>query len=211
MDFMALFSRNARKRTLYLQNGPPRLHGSTSIVAAKLFPGQLQNVSPTPSLLSTALNISNKRAREIRYLQFCTISAYYDIEIDKSAVLRYSSSEPENTGNGLRRFNLHDRTGQRCGWVLLDKIWVHPFSNKASTLYEFIMLSEVRSSSIPDASMRNEIDTVTKVESSLPEYNTMMVVLKHGVLERAGLGRVESTPLVNSCKRDMRWKEILLG
>jgi hypothetical protein len=195
----------------YLRNGPPCLHGPAPIMATRRFPGQSQNVSPTPSLLSTALNISNKRARGIRYLQFWTISAYYSIELDKSAVLRYSSSEPENMGNGLRRFNLHDRLDQRCGWVLLDKDWIHPFSNKASTLYEFIILSEIQSSSTSDASMPNEIDTGTKIERILSEYNSMMVILKHGILERAGLGRVESTALVNSCKRPMRWKEILLG
>ena len=78
-------------------------------------------------------------------------------------------------------------------------------------LCEFIMLSEVQISSIPDASMRNEVDTGINVKRALPEYNIMMVVSKHGILERAGLGRVESTALVNSCKRPMRWKEILLG
>jgi len=195
----------------YLQNGPPRLHGSAPVVSTKRFPGQLQNVSSTPSLLFTALNISNKREREIRYLQFWTISAYYDIELDKSAVLRYSSFESENMGSGLHGFNLHDRTGQRCGWVLLGKNWIDPFSNKAFTLYEFNMLSEVRSSSILDAFMRNEIDTITKVERLLLECGAVVVVLKRGVLERAGLGRVKSTALVNSCQRPMRWKKILLG
>ena len=195
----------------YLQNGPPCLHSSVSIMATRRFPGQSQNVSPTPSLLSTALNISNKRARENRYLQFWTISAYYSIELDKSAVLKYSSSEPENMGNGLRRFNLHDKLGQKCGWILLDKGCIHPFSNKVEALYEFLILSEIKSSSTSDASMPNEIDTGTKIERNLSEYNSMMVILKHGILERAGLGRVESTALVNSCKRPMRWKEILLG
>ncbi|KAF2795752.1 HET-domain-containing protein [Melanomma pulvis-pyrius CBS 109.77] len=194
------------KSPSYLHDGPPQLRDSASnaVAPGMCFPGRPQNVSPTPSLLLDALNRADSKLQQIRYLQFWTMSAYYGIEFDQSAVVRYSSFEPENTGNGLRRFHLRDTSGKNCGWVLLDKDWVD-YSTKNMALQEFIMLSEVRFLSTGELKQQ-EVDP-----AETTEFNAMMITWNDGRAERAGLGRIKRDALACSCKRPMRWKEILLG
>jgi len=117
---------------------------------------------------------------------------HFQLELETTAVLRYTSLETENTGNGLRRFTLHDSTPQERGWVLLNDRWIEVLMGAGPQ--EFILLSE--------ASRRAD----TKPDSR--EYNAMMIIWKDRIAERAGLGKV----VVNtSMAREKEWKEILLG
>jgi hypothetical protein len=184
------------------QNGPSRLHGirPNIDIPTTRFPGLATNVKPTPAMLPDRLRqASEERPRDIRYLQFWTVSIHFDIELDTLAVLGYSSSFPENTGNGLRRFILRSRRARECGWVLLDQAWIETTMKRKGALHEFILLSE--------ASHREGIDGLQdgKRLGACRSFNAMMIVWRDGIAERAGLGHV----VADVCE-DSEWKEILL-
>jgi hypothetical protein len=161
-----------------------------------------QNVSPTPTFLPDRLEALPDRSRDLRYLQFWTISVRFAIELETTAVLRFTSLEAENTGNGLRRFILRDSNANDNGWVLLDETWIELVIGQKVGSQEFILLSEAiqeEESSDADA---------TQVEHGPREYNAMMIVWRDGIAERAGLGRVVTCA---QSTKAMEWKEILLG
>jgi len=193
----------------FRMDGPPRLSGSQAHNSGKLlekhFPGQHIKSLPTPSLLPDRLeNLENYR-HQIRYLQFWTLSVHFNIELDALAVIHHSSLEPENTGNGLRRFHLIDQYRRECGWVLLNEDWIEKTTSKEDKLQEFILISETGGSEqISD--LREE-----ELGQCWNEYNAMMIVWEHGIAERVGLGRVMKHSLVDSTGLNLEWKEILLG
>lgn len=193
----------------YLLDGPPWLHGSapSASIQQERFPKQSCCFMPTPSLLPRRLDRLGNQRRNIRYLQFWTASAYYRIELDQRAVIRYESLGPENTGNGLRLFLLCDDDNRKCGWVLLDEGWVEISAKQDTRLQEFILLSEGRCKrSHPNKGSKDQ-----PPENDFLEFNAIMITWTGGIAERAGLGRIRKTALSRSCKRPMKWKEILLG
>ncbi|KAH7089582.1 heterokaryon incompatibility protein-domain-containing protein [Paraphoma chrysanthemicola] len=187
----------------FRMDGPPWLTGTAPEENAqnRRFLGLPQNVSLTPNLLPDTLGArkDQSRSRELRYLQFWTVSLTFEIELDTTAVLRYNSLEPENTGNGMRIFTIRSNAGQNRGWVLLDETWIELIVNKAVGAQEFILLSEV--------STHKEWGEASP-EHDKHEYNAMMIIWKDGIAERAGLGRVETDA---SSIANMTWKEVLLG
>jgi hypothetical protein len=178
-------------------DGPPWLTGSEpeTVAQNQRFPGLPQNVSPTPTFLPDRLDALPDRSRDVRYLQFWTISMRFAIELETTAVLRYTSLEAENTGNGLRRFILHDSDAHDNGWVLLDETWIELVVGQKFGTQEFILLSE--------ASQREG-----QIDRDRREYNAMMIIWRDDIAERAGLGRVVTRA---QSRKVMEWKEILLG
>ena len=76
---------------------------------------------------------------------------------------------------------------------------------------EFILLSEGNSSTTarlrdPAAGSDGEEEVIGS-----EEFNAMMITWTGGIAERAGLGRLFKPALWSCCKREMKWKEILLG
>jgi hypothetical protein len=184
------------------QNGPLQLHGLRRIsdIQNTPFPALATEVKPTPAMLPDRLSqASEERPRDMRYLQFWTVSIHFEIELDTLAVLRYSSSFPENTGNGLRRFIVRSRRAHECGWVLLDQTWIEITVKRKGALHEFILLSKT--------AHRDGIDRLQdgKRLDGCRSFNAMMIVLRDGIAERAGLGHV----VADVCE-DSEWKEILL-
>ncbi|KAF2821392.1 HET-domain-containing protein [Ophiobolus disseminans] len=184
-------------------DGPPVLLGTApdSALQEKRFPGLPRNVAPTPTLMPDRLTTSNKMSQDLRYLQFWTVSMRFRIELETTAVLRYTSLEAENTGNGLRRFILHKTAGRQCGWVLLDERWIEKVVSGSVGLQEFILLSEASRDTPGDASEERE-------QHNRREYNAMMIIWQGELAERAGLGQVTTNA---SMVGEMEWKEILLG
>jgi hypothetical protein len=167
-------------------DGPPWLIGSApeASVQYERFPGLPRNFAPTPTLMPDRLKPSFVASHDIRYLQFWTVLVQFRIELETTAVLRYNSFKPENTRNGLRRFNLYGQSVQQCGWVLLDEDWIGDVVNNDVESQEFILLSE--------ASLSTSVD-LRHVEAealSSREYNVMMIAWWDGVAERVGLERV---------------------
>jgi len=182
-------------------DGPPWLLGSLpdSALHKERFPGLPQGCTPTPALMPDRLKGTVVASHDLRYLQFWTISIRFDIALETTAVMRYTSLEAENTGNGLRRFILHDSNAHQHGWVLLDDRWIEVVVNESARSQEFILLSEAGNHGGPGDALG---------EPKQRQYNTMMITWKDGIAERAGLGRVE---IDASMSREMEWKEILLG
>ncbi|KAF2184100.1 HET-domain-containing protein [Zopfia rhizophila CBS 207.26] len=203
---------NTKSRT-YIMEGPPWLCGATAREAEhqERFAGQPRNFLPTTSLLPRRLDRLENQRQHIRYLQFWTLSAYFDIKsLDKAAVIPYSSSGAEHTGDGLRVFVLRNKFQQDCGWVLLDEDWVERVNREGVRLQEFIMLSE---GCHPMADQRPQNLQPYKANhlDDFKQFNAMMINWRGGIAERVGLGRVMKDALVHACGRDMKWKEILLG
>jgi hypothetical protein len=197
-------------QSTHLVNGPIWLAGSGPSTEAHnvRFTGQPSNFVPTESVLSHRQSDFRKPDSPVDYLQFWTISAYFDIELDRLAVLHWSSTKPASTGNGLRLFLLRDRYGNACGWILLDEGWVEKSVTKTLIRQEFILLSEGRSThSYGQPSKPKAGDE----ENGFEEYNAMMIVWTEGIAERVGMGRVKKDAVQKSCSRDMKWKEIVLG
>ncbi|OAL57157.1 HET-domain-containing protein [Pyrenochaeta sp. DS3sAY3a] len=192
------------RSTTYLMEGPPWLRGSSPSAAEhhKRFGFQPRAFAPTPDMLPLRLSKLETQRKYIRYLQFWTVSAYFQIEPSTSAVLRFSSLYAENTGNGLRLFVLRDSNGTSCGWVLLDEGWVEGMNKEGGFIQEFILLSEGHASIT---------ERLTEQVHDFREYNAMMIIWRGGIAERAGLGRIIRRGMWSPCKRGMKWKEILLG
>lgn len=195
----------------YLIDGPPWLRGTAPSLEAhsQRFPGLPNNFAPKPSLIPKRLSGLEWQRKHTRYLQFWTISVYFHIELDQVAVLRWSSFQPESTGSGLRLFLLRDRFADACGWVLLDEGWVEKSATTDIQKQEFILLSE--GTSLKSERGNGQERSETGAETDTGEFNAMMITWIGGIAERAGVGRVKRTALANSCWRDMRWKEIVLG
>ncbi|KAH7063775.1 heterokaryon incompatibility protein-domain-containing protein [Paraphoma chrysanthemicola] len=185
-------------------DGPPWLTGASpeKHVQEERFPGLSQHASATPFLLPDRFDTAPDRSLTSRYLQFWTVSLRFEIELETTAVLHYTSLEAENTGNGLRRFILRDSNAQDNGWVLLDERWIELVVGREIGAHEFILLSEARPRSSSDSSDMKRVGHVQR------EYHAMMITWRDGIAERAGLGQV--VPSVQSMK-EMEWKEILLG
>ncbi|KAF2727345.1 hypothetical protein EJ04DRAFT_505854 [Polyplosphaeria fusca] len=196
----------------YLLDGPPWLRGSAPgrEIQEERFRGlSTGNFAPRPDMIPRRLRGLERQRRHIRYLQFWTVSVYFQIELNDAAVLRWKSFQPESTGDGLRLFLLRDRFDEACGWVLLDEGWVEKGKTSDIRNQEFILLSE--GSSPRDEGNNEEVEDETGGGIDDREFNTMMITWIDGIAERAGVGRVRRTALANSCWRDMKWKEIVLG
>lgn len=166
------------------------------------FPKQHDTITPTPGMLFEQLKrIPLDESRDIHYLQFWTMSVHCRINVDPSAVLRYSSPNAENMGNGLRRFKvLHDDT-QTHGWVMLDQEWIGVVAEDDVKTQEFILLSEAAGIEGNDKSIANGAIT-----ESCGAFNAMMIVWTQGIAQRAGIGRISA-----DLGRKGEWKEIILG
>jgi hypothetical protein len=190
------------KSAAFRVDGPPWLHGTSpeKVLQDERFPDQPQHYAPTADLLPDRLASFPHSPSSVRYLQFWTMSLRFDIALDTTAVMRYSSLGPDNTGNGLRRFILHNSECHECGWVLLDEGWIERVVNKSAGAQEFILLSEAQCDS-------GELQAENS-RSGGRQYNAMMIGLRHDMYERTGLGRVMVS--AQTCM-EMMWKEILLG
>jgi hypothetical protein len=195
-------SKNCRS-SAFRTDGPPWLLGSAPEQALheERFPGLARNITPNPTRMPDILRPSLGYSHDLRYLQFWTVSMHFCLELEATAVLRYTSFEPENTGNGLRRFTLRDTTARQCGWVLLDEDWIEPVVSGSVKSREFILLSETGQRKRPNASP-------DATQPPCREYNAMMINWNDGIAERAGLGEVVVDA---SMSGEMAWKEILLG
>jgi hypothetical protein len=190
-------------------DGPPLLRGSEPSRRDELFGEHISKdpatSTPTASLLSDRLQDLENHRQQIRYLQFWTLSVRVKIELDAFAVLRKRSLEPENTGEGLRRFHLIDRRERRCGWVILDESWIGPALKENESVQDFILLSgttccEAVGGFLDDTSRR-----------PWNAYNAMMIIWVDGIAERAGLGVVAKSALADPTGTSPNWKEIILG
>lgn len=180
----------------FLSNGPPRLHCSTvtNKARSRLFEGDTRNQAPSPGLLSQKLRYNaSSPPRGLNYLQFWTFVLRAEIKLDTLAVLKSSSFQAENTGNGLRKFIIFTPHNRHIGWILLDQLWIERLSSQPAKFQQFILLSETNSSA---AGLIQNV------------FNTMMVVCSDGIMERVGLGQIfdeEVGPM------DVEWEEIILG
>lgn len=106
----------------FRSEGPAWLHGASpeEELHNVRFCNWPQNVLPTPSLLPDALEYVHRDRDNTRYLQFWTANMHFRIKLETTAVLQCTSLDPQNTGNGLRRFTVHDAVGNEHVWVLLD-------------------------------------------------------------------------------------------
>ncbi|KAF2464175.1 HET-domain-containing protein [Lindgomyces ingoldianus] len=206
------FGTNA-KSAIYLREGPPWLRGFSPSATdhGRRFGFRPRNFAPTPDMLPRRLDKLEPQRKHIRYLQFWTISAYFKIEPDTSAVLKFSSFDPENTGNGLRLFLLRDASGQTCGWVLLDEGWTERAAREDVSLQEFILLSEGQNPTTERSPYVVHPSNGGEPVNDFQEFNAVMISWTGGIAERAGLGRIVKGALWRTCKRGMKWKEILLG
>ncbi|KAF2030741.1 hypothetical protein EK21DRAFT_88653 [Setomelanomma holmii] len=194
-------SRKNCQTQAFRSEGPPWFHGTapSEKMQESRFPHRLGSISPTPTLMPDRLDRIKTHAQEFRYLQFWTISMRFRIDLERTAVKRRSSLEPENTGNGLRRFIIFDTLGQSCGWVLLDEAWIEQVVSRKTHAQEFILLSEVSAGS--ESSAKSSVN-------NRREYNAMMITWKDGIAERAGVGCIKTDA---DSIRNMTWREILLG
>jgi hypothetical protein len=190
-------------------DGPPLLIGTRSKGSEHLFDehisGEPTASLPTTSLLSDRLQGLENNRQHIRYLQFWTLSVQFKIELDAFAVLRKRSLEPENTGEGLRRFHLIDRRERRCGWVILDETWIGLALKENESVRDFILLSETTCCEVVD----EIVDDTSR--RSWNAYNAMMIIWVDGIAERAGLGVVAKSALADPTGMSLNWKEIILG
>lgn len=198
------------KSPAYLTDGPPWLCGSApeDEVQSQRFPRQPRNFTPSRFVLGRRLDRLEPQRRNIRYLQFWTISAYFEIEPATSAITKDDNLHPENIGDGLRLFILRDRQARTCGWVLLDEEWEDLYTKQDVRLQEFILLSE---SSLKYDLCVGEKLVGHSLRHNTQAYNAMMITCTGGISERAGVGSVVKEALSTSCARPKRWKEILLG
>jgi hypothetical protein len=176
--------------------GPPRLHSSnvTNKARSRLFESSTRNHVPTPGLLSQKLRYNASSApRGLNYLQFWTFVLRAEIKLDTLAVLKNSSLQAENTGNGVRKFIIFAEHNRHFGWILLDQSWIERLSSQPAVFQEFILLSETNSGA---AGFNQNV------------FNTMMVVCSDGVMERVGLGQISDDEIGPT---DVEWKEIILG
>jgi hypothetical protein len=180
-------------------DGPSWLTGSppTSNADDRLLGDQPRPYLPTATLFPTALTLfeASDQRQVSPLLQFWTFTLRAGISLDTHAVTRNWSERAENTGSGLRRFNVLNRQASCCGWVLLDEVWISMLTNGPATinLYEFILLSEV---------VHNHRRSDRKV------FNAMMITSKHGITKRVGLGQLQHVLGQNN---GLVWKEILLA
>jgi hypothetical protein len=201
------------KSPAFLIDGPPCIRESRS-KAVTIDLGSSEHpttIAPTPSLMSQRIEGLDQWRLDARYLQFWTMSAHFDIELDTSAVLNYTSYVSEHTGNSLRRFLLRDKDKQDCGWVILDQSWIELITVQDTRRQEFIMLSEVRVRRLEKNHRSDGMATDGTDEADSIELNALMIDWYGGIAKRVGLGRVRKDALQNSCGSTMTWKEILLG
>jgi len=187
----------------FRSEGPAWLHGTRP--DEDLHNGHFcswpQNVLPTPSLLPDALECMREDQDDTRHLQFWTFHMRFRIKLETTAVLHYTSLDPQNTGNGLRRFTIHDAFSNELGWVLLDEVWIETAVGGLD-VQEFILLSEATSHENVGFNVSSAVETRKR------DFNTMMISWDGGIAERKGLGRICIDATLMST---MEWKEILLG
>ena len=166
----------------------------TNNARSKLFVGEPQIQLPTPALLQNMPQYDARRVQQrLHYLQFWTFVMRAKIILDPLAVLKSSSLQAENTGNGLRKFIVFAEQSRNCGWVLLDQSWTEKLCTQPGESQDFILLSEVDSC---DASYSGNV------------FNAMMLVRTDGVMKRAGLGQIFDEAIGST---DVEWKEIILA
>lgn len=188
----------------FQNDGPPWLLGSDpdQLTQEERFPGLSKRSKPTSTLMSDCIKGTTVASPDQRFLQFWTVSVQLQIELERTAVLRYASLRPGNTGNGLRRFIAYE-DARPCGWVLLDEEWIERLLCDNGGIQEFILLSEARY-------RYQDWDTQRRMIGSSEgrRYNAMMIVWQGGIAERAGLGEVV---IDKSVSAKLEWKEVLLG
>ncbi|KAF2114087.1 hypothetical protein BDV96DRAFT_495340 [Lophiotrema nucula] len=160
----------------YIMDGPPWLRGTAPSAEQHehRFPGLHHKFVPRPRSLARSLENLEPQRRHIRYLQFWTTSAYFEIEHDRNMNFPIRSLDPETTSKGLRLFTLHDRDGRACGWVLLNDNWVNRAANSDIRRQEFIILSEGRYSKVYPSPMKYSPDQ-TERPIVFEEFNVMMI------------------------------------
>lgn len=196
-------STKACQSLAFKNDGPPWLLGTSQDLTAheERFPGLPKNSKPTPTLMPDHFRGHIGASHDQRYLQFWTISVQLQIELERTAVLRYTSLRPSNTGNGLRRFITHDH-GHPCGWVLLDEDWIERVTFGDADVQEFILLSE-HSPKDNTSTQHNSFGS-----SGSRRYNAMIVTWHDGIAKRAGLGQIT---IDGRTSDGLEWKEVLLG
>ena len=111
--------------------------------------------------------------------------------------------------NGLQRFHVADRHGDRCGTAVVDHVWAEK-NRKNKTLCTFIALSEAKSFTRAEWDAWTHYMPGTFEDSQWCLFYAMLITKdpERQVWERVGLGKVFQAAFRNNAAT---WEEILLG
>jgi hypothetical protein len=189
----------------WLHGGQP-VEGTDSTEAhAARFPGLPHNTLPTISIDRQVDHLSCISYEGRPILHFWTVSVYFDvISREKQSPTASVNSEGyvvDREGNVIGRAgNVVDAEGNVVGGCALDEndddVWV-------TRTCEFIIISE-------EEDLSCERYRSTKYYPS-KKYKVIMIAWDGGIAERIGTGDIDREAVFKSCRRPMKWKEILLG
>jgi hypothetical protein len=167
----------------WIHGGQP-VEGTDSAEAhAARFPGLPHNTLPTISIDRQVDRLSGISYEGPSILHFWTASVYFD------AVSREGQSSAEvvdSEGNVVGSCDLDEK----------DDVW-------GTRTQEFIVISE--EGDLNFERYRNTTYYPSK------KYNVIMIAWDGGIAERIGKGDIDRKAVFKSCRRPMKWKEILLG
>lgn len=136
------------------------------------------------------------------YLQFWTWSAVLKV---------YPTSGPTSlVGDGLRRYDITDCTGDWCGTVVVDEAWEKAGKVEPGREFEFLALSEAKNFSIEENDTWTYYIPKERAQSEWDLYYVMLVEHERGIGHRVGLGKVFQEAFSNSCLPGKEWKEFIL-
>ncbi|KAI9734776.1 MAG: hypothetical protein M1818_006763 [Claussenomyces sp. TS43310] len=124
-------------------------------------------------------------------------------------------------GDGLRRYDICDATGDWCGSIALDTSWVNSrLAQKdfSASRYEaieeldldFIAISDAKSFTNDECDVWTYYIPKERDQSEWDVYYVLLVERKHKIWRRVALGKVFKTAFTNSTTGRI-WKEIILG
>jgi hypothetical protein len=139
-------------------------------------------------------------------LQFWTLLCEFHIVRDDDGD---DDSNNGKTRNGLQRFHVADGRGDRCGTVVLDKVWAEA-NKKDGAMCTFIALSEAPSFTEKEWDGWTHYIPSARDDSEWCLFYVMLIARDEErlVWERVGLGKVFQAAFWND---GWKWEEILLG
>jgi hypothetical protein len=150
--------------------------------------------------ISQTTSVSDRQFPDQHFLQFWTWSAFL-------RVVPQEQSDSQTLGQGLRRYDIADYTGDWCGTIVLNAKKEY----KSGSAHEFIAISEAKDFSHEENDIWTYYIPKEREQSDWDLYHVLLVEkTMEGVVQRVGLGKVFKEAFQNPCLPGLEWKEIIL-
>jgi len=157
-----------------------------------------------PFRVSQTVPQSNHLQSDRVFLQFWTWSATFKL-------FPCDDSASEDLGQGLKRYDITDYTGDWCGTIVLDASWGSRIEDNPGEGHEFLAISDAKGFTEAENDTWTYYIPKEKDQADWDLYFVLLVQYHRGIASRVGLGKVFKQAFDNSCFPGREWKEIIMA